>query len=35
MPTRRVLIPKPGMIDQYRPLSIPTRVAYRAAPQAC
>ena len=23
MPTRRVLIPKPGMIDQYRPLSIP------------
>jgi RNA-directed DNA polymerase len=28
MPTRRVLIPKPGMIDQYRPLSIPTDPAY-------
>ena len=34
LPARRVLIPKPGTAEQ-RPLSIPTRVAYCAAPQAC
>jgi RNA-directed DNA polymerase len=34
LPTRRVLIPKPGTTEQ-RPLSIPTRVAYRALGQVC
>ena len=27
LPARRVLIPKPGLTDEYRPLSIPTEAA--------
>jgi hypothetical protein len=32
---RQVMIPKRGSSGKLRKLGIPTRVAYRAAPQAC
>ena len=35
LPVKRVYIPKAGNKTKLRPLGIPTRVAYRAAPQAC
>jgi RNA-directed DNA polymerase len=34
-PVKRVYIPKAGNRATLRPLGIPTRVAYRALPQAC
>jgi RNA-directed DNA polymerase len=34
-PVKRVYIPKAGNCAKLRPLGIPTRVAYRTAPQAC
>ena len=34
LPVRERMIPKPGTTKRRR-LGIPTRVAYRAAPQAC
>jgi RNA-directed DNA polymerase len=34
-PVRQRMIPKPGGSGKLRKLGIPTRVAYRAVPQAC